>query len=401
MISSNPANAMQGKLGSTLLLIASVILVACFGYGVSQLASSGHTAFNTGSQLPWGQPVSTYVHFALASSGLGLLASLALVFGFRQYRPIAKRCIFLSLIMLVSGMAVLALELGHLFRMIWAIPTGLQIQSAMFWMGVLYGLDMVFLLWKFSTLQGGDWDGKTSKQVGVASFIGVLLASGNLALIFGMMSMRPFWFDGLLPVYFYVTAVTSGVAAVMFFSYMAYGFQRASMPKDLQTLLSGSLAKLFAALLGATLVLIAVRAVTGLYSNNPEVSLVWTDYLFSSAGFNAALWIGLLLPFVLMLRSSTQSRMEVQVLAAALVFLGLFAERFYFVVGGQVVPLFKGTWQPNLISYTPSATEWALTIMGFALVVVLYVLGEKFLNLGDAPKQSGQGAVAEKTAVAT
>ncbi|AMD01647.1 NrfD/PsrC family molybdoenzyme membrane anchor subunit [Halomonas chromatireducens] len=384
------ANVLQGPLGWGLLVAAGVVLLASLAFALIQLMTSGHTSFNTSSTLPWGQPIATYLYFALASSGLGLIASLPLVFGFKQYYPVAKRCIFLAFIVLISGMAVLALELGNVFRMLWAIPLNLQVQSAMFWMGVFYALDLLFLLWKFSKLQGGEWDSKTAKQVGIASFIGVLLASGNLALIFGMMSMRPFWFDALLPIYFYFTGVTSGVAALVFFTYLAHGFQRERMPPALQALLTGALPKLFAALIGGTLLFIAVRAITGLYSNNPEINLVWTGYLFASPLYNASLLLGLVLPFVVMLSASLRNRAGVQVLVACLVFLGLFAERFYFVVGGQVVPLFHGTWQPGLISYTPSATEWSLTFVGISLCFVLYLLGEKFLNLGDMPRHMAE-----------
>lgn len=379
-------NAIQGPLGIMLLMVAGCVLVISLGFTFWNLLSSGHASFNTTSALPWGQPIATYLYFALASSGLGLIASLPLVFGFKQYYPVAKRCIFLAFVVLISGMAVLALELGNVFRMLWAIPLNLQVQSAMFWMGVFYALDLLFLLWKFSKLQGGEWDSKTAKQVGIASFIGVLLASGNLALIFGMMSMRPFWFDALLPIYFYFTGVTSGVAALIFFTYLAHGFNRQRMPLALQNLLSGALPKLFAALIGGTLLFIAARAITGLYSNNPEVTLVWRDYLFASPLYNASLILGLILPFIIMLSATLRQKPGIQILMACLVFLGLFAERFYFVVGGQVIPLFKGTWMPDLISYSPSATEWALTLFGWSLCFVLYLLGEKYLNLGDMPQ---------------
>lgn len=383
-------NALQGPLGWGLLVIATVPLLGSLGFAFFQLAANGHTSFNTSSVLPWGQPIATYVYFALASSGLGLVASLPLVFGFKAYYPLAKRCIFLAFALLISGMGVLALELGHPFRMLWVIPANLQVQSAMFWMGAFYSLDLLFLLWKFGKMQDGHWDTKTATQVGIASFIGVLLASGNLALIFGMMSMRPFWFDALLPVYFYATGITSGLAVLILLTYLTYGFRRERMPQALQGLLSGALPKLFVALIGTTLLFIAGRAITGLYSNNPEISLVWTDYLFDSGLYLTALIIGLLLPFVLLLNASLRNRSSVQVLSALLVTLAMFAERLYFVVGGQVVPLFKGTWVPNLISYAPSATEWALTLFGCSLCLMLFLLGEKFLNLGDMPRQMAE-----------
>lgn len=378
-------NILKGAAGTALLILSALIFLGSLVIALGNLGMQGHTSFNTSSALPWGQPIATYLYFALASSGLGLLASLPLVFGFKQYYPIAKRCVFLAFIILISGMTVLALELGNVFRMIWAIPLNLQVQSAMFWMGVFYALDLLFLLWKFSKLDAGEWDSKTSKQVGIASFIGVLLASGNLALIFGMMSMRPFWFDGLLPIYFYFTGVTSGMAALVFFVYLAHGFNRDKMHPAMQSLMTGALPKMFAALIGGTLLFIAARAITGLYSNNPEINIVWTDYLFASVLYHLSLWVGLLLPFILMLNGKLRNQVNVQLLVSVLVFLGLFAERFYFVVGGQVVPMFKGTWYPDLIAYAPSMTEWALTIMGWSLALLLCVLGEKFLNLSATP----------------
>ncbi|SFX74729.1 NrfD/PsrC family molybdoenzyme membrane anchor subunit [Marinospirillum alkaliphilum] len=385
-------NVKQGMAGNGLLLLSLVVFLVSLIYAFMQIGSNGHASFNTSSALPWGQPIATYLYFALASSGLGLLASLPLVFGFKQYYPVAKRCIFLAFIVLISGMAVLAMELGNVFRMLWAIPLNFQTQSAMFWMGIFYALDLLFLLWKFRKMESGEWDSKTSKQVGIASFLLVLLASGNLALIFGMMSMRPFWFDALLPIYFYFTAVTSGMAALVFFVYLSHGFRRDTMSPALQKLMTGAVPKLFAALVGGTLLFIAARAITGMYSNNPEINLVWTDYLFSSTTYHLSLWVGLLLPFIILLNSNLRNQVNMQLLASILVFLGLFSERFFFVVGGQVVPLFKGTWIPNLIQYSPSATEWSLTIMGWSLIFVLYVLGEKFFNLSAMPDNLDQDA---------
>lgn len=381
----NKGNILQGPMGLVLMVVSAVVALAAFGYAYLDLSSVGHRSFNTTSQIPWGQPIATYLYFALASSGLGMIAALSLVFGFRQFLPIAKRAIFLSVVILLAGMAVLAMELGHVFRMLWVVPLNLQIQSAMFWMGVFYVADLIFLLWKFQKMEGQEWDSKTSKQIGIASFLAVLLASGNLALVFGMMSMRPFWFDGLMPIYFYLTAVTSGLAAVVFFTYMAYGFNRAAMPLQTRAMFEGPLPKLFAAVLGATVLFIVVRAYTGMYTNNPEISVVWREFLFASPVYQASFWLGIVVPFVIMLIAGLRSNPAVQVLVSMAVFAGLFAERYFFVVGGQVVPLFRGTWEWGLIQYTPSLTEWALTIMGSAMLFALYAAGERFLNLSDMP----------------
>jgi hypothetical protein len=54
------------------------------------------------------------------------------------------------------------------------------------------------------------------------------------------------------------------------------------------------------------------------------------------------------------------------------------------------VPLFKGSWVPDLIAYVPSLTEWMVTLTGFALVVTLYSFGRAWLF-------GGRDAEASKT----
>jgi Ni/Fe-hydrogenase subunit HybB-like protein len=96
---------------------------------------------------------------------------------------------------------------------------------------------------------------------------------------------------------------------------------------------------------------------------------------------------------VVMLIASLRSNPAVQVVVSMAVFAGLFAERYFFVVGGQVVPLFRGTWEWNLIAYTPSLTEWALTVMGSAIIFALYAAGERFLNLSAMPEVAAPAPV--------
>jgi molybdopterin-containing oxidoreductase family membrane subunit len=180
----------------------------------------GHSSFNTSSDgINWGLPIATYVFFALTSSGLTMIASLASVFGFKQFYPIAKRCIYLAIITLIAGFSVLALEIGHPFRMLWAMPTGMQVMSPMFWMGVFYTIDLVLLFIKFYLLWQEDWDSGLSKFVGAAGFVAVILASGMLGLVFGSMAMRPMWFGSFTSIYYMLTAALSGAAAIVVTTY--------------------------------------------------------------------------------------------------------------------------------------------------------------------------------------
>lgn len=383
-LAKDPSAAGRWFLGSM------AVLAASFAFVLYQLVAVGHASFNTSSDgVNWGMAISTYVFFALTSSGLTMIASLATVFGFKQFYPIAKRCIFLGIITLVAGFSVLALELGHPFRMLWTIPTGMQVMSPMFWMGVFYAIDLVLLIIKFYLMLKGDWDSPLSHQVGNAGFVAAILASGMLGLVFGSMAMRPMWYGSFASIYFILTAALSGAAAIIVTTYMAYDFDRKQMPAELKTLASSNqFTKVFAALIGITLVMIVTRFWTGLWSNMD--GLEGFNMLLRDPLFHVEIWVGLVLPFFMMLSPNSGLNKTSQLVAAFLVLGAMFINRYEFVIGGQLVPMFKGNWTNSLIAYTPSATEWALTVLGVAMALACYAYGEKVFDLSSTP--SGKAA---------
>ena len=363
-----------------------VIGLLSFAFVAFMLLTEGGAAFNTSSDgVNWGMAISVYVFLALTSSGLTFIASLSMVFGFREYYAIAKRCIWLAIITLGAGFGVLALELGHPFRMLWAMPAGLQYLSPMFWMGVFYLIDLVLLVIKFDRLWHDDWDSPLSQMLSIASFVAVVLASGMLGLVFGSMVMRPMWYGSFTAVYFIFTAALSGAAAIVLTTYMAYGFKREIMPEPLRSMASGkALAKVFATLTGITLFSVVTRMWTGLWSNLD--GLEGFDALARSAAFHIEVWAGLALPFVLMIVPAWQRQPRWQIAAAVLVLLGMFIDRYQFLVTGQVVPMFKGAWASGVAEYVPSLTEWLMAVLGFAIVFAFYGLGEKLFNLAGDPR---------------
>jgi molybdopterin-containing oxidoreductase family membrane subunit len=364
--------------------VISVVLV------LMSLLGEGHASFNTTSDgVVWGLPVATYVFFVLTSTGLTFVASFGMVFGIKEFYPVAKRCVWLALATLIAGFTSLAFELGHPFRMLWAIPTSFQIVSPMNWMGVLYLTYVVFLLLKFQKINAGDWDSPASKKLGIASFIAVILAHSMLGMVFGMMAMRPFWFGGMIPVYFLLTALLSGIALTVLMSYVAYGFNRDAMPPALQDLLKGttstlyaSMPVIFATVLGITILALTTRTATGLWSHQDGFQAF--DWMVASPWFAIEV-IGMLVAFFLMANPGTRAGVGSQVVAAVLVLVGLFIGRYEFVVGGQVVPVFKGAWVDGFVQYAPSLTEWMLLVLSISLCLAIYAFGEKKLRLTDAP----------------
>jgi len=381
----NTASMTVGRGSGALLGVGAVALVLSLGGAFMALMSQGHAAFNTTSDgVSWGLPVVAYVFFSMLSTGLALVASLSTVFGVQAFAPIAKRCIWVSIGALVAGFTALAFEMGHPFRMLWAIPLNFQPSSALVWMGIFYAICLVLLLLKFQKIQRGDWDSPAGQTLAKAGVVFEVLAIGTLGAVFGMMAMRPLWYGAEIPVLFLATACLLGAAGAILFTALAYGMDANAMPPKVRALMTGALPKLFALTIGIALVFAGYRAVITLWSNADGLQVAHT--LFKSPLFFAELLVGFALPLYLMLNAGTRNNIRMQVLAALLVLVAAFIGRYEYIIGGQLVPLFKGSWVPDLVAYTPSATEWLLVLLAVSITVTIYAFGEKALNLADAPK---------------
>jgi molybdopterin-containing oxidoreductase family membrane subunit len=386
---SNNSQAMEhplsvSRISNLRLVVGAVGLVLGIVAGMA-LLSGGHATFNTSSTLVWGLPVSSYVFFVLTSTGLTFVASLAMVFGMKDFYPIAKRCVWGALITLIIGFISLGLEIGNPLRMIWAVPTNMAVTSPMWWMGLFYLTYMVLLIAKFLLINKGDWDSPQSRFVGVASFVAVIVAHATLGSAFGMMGMRLFWYGPMVPVYFLITAFLSGLAFIMLFINLDYGVDQANMSDGARKAMSRHVPTIFAITLGLVIVFTLAKTATGLWTNMVEVK-VPTVYQVSSLLFNFELWIGMVLPFFLMLGAGRSSA-KTQVVAGGLVIIALFIGRYEYVVGGQLVPLFQGSWQDDLIAYTPSMTEIGIVVLAVSIGILLYAFGDKKLSLSATPNQ--------------
>jgi molybdopterin-containing oxidoreductase family membrane subunit len=355
------------------------IVAGAVGLGVVffNLFVDGHAAFNTSSDMAWGAPIAYYLFFLLASSGLSIIASLDTVFGLRAFYPVAKRCVWLAIICLVAGFSVLALEIGRPFRMLWALPLAQQIHSPMWWMGVLYSLDLVLLCLKFYLLHTGDWRSRLSHSVAIASFVVCILAPGTLGLVFGMMAMRPAWYSPVMPMYFILTGFTSAAAILIFFTSL--------LPRrngeDLRRLYDDILPRLFFVSLLAVIGMRFGQIVTGLWSNYEGMEAHWLA--LRSPLFHIEIWAGFVLPMLLLSTQGLRGRPGVQALSALLFMLGIFAARLELLIVGQKVPLFKGYWA-GYVEYWPSFTEWMLVPAGLGIFLLLYGAGAWLLRLSDA-----------------
>ena len=364
-----------------------ILLIATIGLGIvaaavlKTLGSEGHAAFNTTNLgLFWGFPIVVYDYFLLTSTGLALVASLAIVFGGEDFRPIIKRAIWLALAGLAGGVAVLMLELGHPLRAIWAIPSSFAFSSPLYWKVICVSLYVLSLLVLFVRMLKADWSMESLRPNALITLILALGVTAIAGMVYGSQSFRPFWASGDIPVAFIFESLLGGLAFIYFFTYLAYGFNAAAMPEGVKRLFNDRLPGLFALAIFVHLVFVLARTANGLYGNLEGLQ-VW-QHLAASPLFLVEVFIGLLLPLALMLAPGTRTRPGVQILAALLVMNALLISRYEYIIGGQLVPMFKGAWAPDLLTYAPSTTEWLLLLIAILLSNVVNAFGEVTLRLG-------------------
>lgn len=365
------------------ILIAALIGFALAGVAVyNNLSAEGHAAYNSSNLgLFWTFPIVIYDYFLLTSTGLTMVATLAIILGGEDFRPIIRRAAWLALAGLTGGVAVLMLELGHPLRALTTIPTSFALTSPLYWKViciVLYVLSLLALLAR--TMRAG-WSLAAVRGNAILSLVLALAVTAIAGVVYGSQSFRPFWASGDIPVGFIFESLLGGLAFIYFFSYLAFVFKASDMPQSLRQLFSERLPALFALVIFIQLLFVLARLINGLYGN-AEGLQVWQQ-LAGSPLFVAEVVIGLLLPLFLLLNGGTRTQAWAQILASFLVMVALLLSRYEYIIGGQLVPLFKGSWAPQYLSYAPSVTEWLLLLVAIFLANIVNSFGELVLQLGD------------------
>lgn len=371
---STTANGLMWTAGAGVLILIGLA-------GLVHYLIDGHAAYGTHRQVPWGILISTYVFFVVSSTGLCLVSSLGHVFGLKQFEVIGKRAIAMAIVTILAGFAVIATEIGHPFRMlIYNILTP-NLNAAIWWMGTLYGLYLLFILVEFGFMIKVNH--KFAGYAGLAGFIAGVAAHSNLGAVFGFLDARPWWHGPFLPIYFILSAAVTGCAIVLLMFSLRYA--REIMPASVRTALV-SVSKLFCLLLGILIFFEIWKVLTSIYGAPPgkyEAMMALLTGPLAVSFWVFEVFLGMLIPFVLILATRGQS-LGAATIAAGSSIIGIFFMRLNLVVAGQLVPM-RGdvdrVGAGGLLSYTPSLTEVAIVLGGIGLCLLMYIAANLIFNL--------------------
>ena len=364
------------------VMLCGLLTLTGVAFGVHSIVVGHEHTFGVTRDVPWGVLIAAYVFFVVTSTGLCIVASVGHVFGFKDFNPIAKRAVFLSIATIVAGFLVIAFEIENSWRMpvgnvIAANPT-----SNIWWMGTLYGAYLFFMMIEFVMLQKDLH--KTATMFGLAGLLTGVVAHSNLGAVFGLLNAREFWHGPYMPIYFITSAAMSGCVAIIFFTYLAYRANGWEMSDDMKKSL-GSVAKMGALMMAIILFFTSWKMIAGVTGNPPGKYEAMQALLSGPYAIN--FWVGevalgMIIPFVLIL-AVRGNNMRVLFIASVAGMIGIFFMRYDLVIVGQLVPHYHGLGlvdYPHLFTYSPTLHEWLITLGGFAFCGFLFLAGERLFR---------------------
>jgi Ni/Fe-hydrogenase subunit HybB-like protein len=360
------------------VIFSAMLLLAALGAGLHAKYIGTMHAYGATREVPWGILISTYVFFVVTSTGLCLVSSIGHVFGSKDFAPIAKRSVFLSIMTIVAGFFVIFFEIENPFRMAVYNVISPNFTSNIWWMGTLYGAYMFFMAVEFVFLQL-----ERHRFATIAGFMGVIsgiAAHSNLGAVFGMLHGREFWYGPYMPIYFIASAMMSGAATIIFFTWLAYKVNNKSMENTMKRALQVT-TKVGILLTCIILFFTTWKFITGFVGGEAKIEamqmLLTGPYAFNFWGLE--LMVGMLFPLTLFILSRGVNQKMIFTASALMIF-GIFFMRYDLVIVGQLVPVYAelGVVEyASTLSYYPSIHEILIVLGGMGFVALTFLTGEK------------------------
>jgi molybdopterin-containing oxidoreductase family membrane subunit len=257
----------------------------------------------------------------------------------------------------------------------------------MWWMLLFYVLYLVLLVIDFYLLHKNDL--KKARIVGVLAPLAAIAVHSTLGAVFGFASVRTYFGGAFAPVYFILTAIVIGTALLLFVTTLQSRVTKKELSPELRSLIT-TLGKFLGVVLGIAILFIIWKDLTGLSSTAETTAQAYRYMLLGPASWwywGIGILMGLIIPLFLLLNPRTRNLNGI-LAASTLVLIGMFAARFEYTLGGQVVALFQGLQhlQWPFASYSSALIEISVVILAFAVSALLYTLAAKKLALEEVPR---------------
>ncbi len=387
--------------------LAAVVLLALASYGRQFTTGLAVTGLNTPTY--WGLYVVNFVFFIGLSAGGVIVASLVHAFGLDAFRPIARIAELMAISCLVLAMTFILLDLGRPDRMLFLLRHG-RPQSPLIWdVAVVNGYLLISLTYGYFGTRADlvraaeahprrrrlyhllalgyldvspralARDHRILRVLAIVGLVGAIALHTVTAWILGLVKARPGWYGAIMAPLFIVSATVSGLALLL----ASIVFCRRALGLPIPDRVVRRLGQLLALAIPVLGYFLFAELLTVLYAKEPAALRVFDEMMFGRYAFVfwANLVLGLVVPMALLAVALLARPAAADVwigLAAALVVIGVLAERWNIVVppliGFSHLPYPPG-------QYAPTLTELSLVAGVYAVGGLLFAGAARLLPL--------------------
>jgi Ni/Fe-hydrogenase subunit HybB-like protein len=360
-----------------LMGIAFVVAMIRYIYGIGAISNLSYS-------YPWGFWISFDLFTGVAiGSGAFVMAATVYIFELKEFQPLLKPSVltgFLGYIMVVIALLV---DLGHPER-IWYMMIHMNGTSVLLEIGICVMSYLTVLAIEFAPVvfEGLKWQKfahTLHKYIMPFVIIGVVLSTlhqsslGSLLLI-QPAKLYPLWWTPILPILFFISAVSIGLAMIIFESSVSARY----FHRGLETHLLEKLAR-------AIPIILAIYLIVRFSQLTLAGDL---QYLFKRGLMSILFWaeiiIGSVIPLILFAFKKVRQSPAGLLSGAIILLVGMILNRFD-VSWLAVKHLDPMTYIPNLMAfnahYIPSLPEIFLSIGIFSAGILAFGLAAKYLPL--------------------
>ncbi|MDP2718459.1 MAG: NrfD/PsrC family molybdoenzyme membrane anchor subunit, partial [Dehalococcoidia bacterium] len=256
--------------------------------------------------------------------------------GMKKFKPVGKVGIVLATLLLFLAPVTLISDLTQPLRF-WFLFPHLNITSPITWGSFLLTLyPMNCIVYAFFMFKGDMRLTRVFAMIGIPLAISV---HGYTGFILALGKARVLWNTALMPSYFLVSAMVSGIALMILTVIIRDRFftREKKINKEIVFSLTG--------MLSITIVLdlfLAFSDVLVLLTSDTEARE--NAFLLLSGGFRnyflgIEIFLGALIPLIIINMRWTRNNIPAVSIASVLIMIGILAMRYVMVVGGQTIPL--------------------------------------------------------------
>jgi Ni/Fe-hydrogenase subunit HybB-like protein len=369
-----------------LMGIAFVVAMTRYIFGIGAISDLSYS-------YPWGFWISFDLFTGVViSSGGFLMAGSVYILGIKEFQPLLRPSVLTAFIGYVMVAIALLVDLGHPER-IWYMMIHWNGTSVLLEIGICVMTYLTVLAIEFApvVLEGfklQKWAHLIHKYIMPFVILGVVLSTlhqsslGSLLLI-QPAKLHPLWWTPILPIMFFTSAISVGLAMIIFESSLSSRY----FQRGLETHLLEKLAKAIPVVLAVYIVLkFGELAYAG------ELG-----YLFTSGGFSILFWAEILIGGItpLLWFSFKKNRQSANSLLTGVVILllGMILNRFnvsWFAVVHPDPMFYMPTFMSN-VKYIPTLPEISVSLGIFSAGILAFGLAAKYFRVFDEEHTPAMG----------